>query len=118
MIEYQIHGSFICEKCRQYCNGDCHSKLTGITNGEIKPGTEEYEKNKDLIGRKQIIRCLGPFCDDPCSLQLSKYTPYNEEDGVKPLIELIKWMGQKLNNCIENLKVDIVNKIMEEKYIE
>ena len=28
-------------------------------------------------------------------------TEYNEEDGIKPLIDLIGWMGNKINKLIE-----------------
>lgn len=60
-----------------------------------------YEENKDLVGRKQIIHCLGKYCDNPCELQREEYTPFNEEDGIKPLIELISWMGNKIHSLIE-----------------
>jgi hypothetical protein len=53
------------------------------------------------LGRKQIIHCLGKYCDNPCELQREEYTPFNPEDGVEPLIGLIKWMGNKINNMIE-----------------
>lgn len=100
-MKYINRGSFICDRCRNICKGGCHEKLMEILNGN----SEHYEENKDLIGRKQIIHCLGKYCDDPCQFQREEYTPFKEEDGVKPLIELISWMGRKLNDLVmENNK--------------
>ena len=97
MIPYQIHGSFICDKCRNICKGGCHEKLTAILDGDMA----NYEENKDLVGRKQIIHCLGKYCDSPCKLQREDFTPFRDEDGIQPLIDLIKWMGQRLHDSIE-----------------
>ena len=94
--EYKINGSFICDRCRNICEGTCHEKLMAILNGDLS----HYEENKDLIGRKQIIHCLGKYCNNPCKFQREDYTPFNEEDGVKPLIELIKYMGKRLNDLL------------------
>lgn len=54
----------------------------------------------DLIGRKQIITCLGKYCQEPCEFQRQNYTPYIEEDGVKPLINLIDYLGNKVNELL------------------
>ena len=96
-MEYINNGSFICDRCRRFCKGGCHEKLTELINGDLT----HYKENKDLIGRKQIIHCLGKYCDKPCKLQREDYTPFNEEDGIKPLIDLIGWMGKKLNSLVE-----------------
>ena len=101
MIPYSINGSFICEHCRNECRGKCHDRLTAIMEGKYKPGDEEYEANKDLIGRKQIIRCLGPYCDKPCRYKLDEFTPYKESDGIEPLINLIKYLGNEVHKLIE-----------------
>lgn len=106
MIPYKINGSFICERCRQICKGGCFERLMAIENGEVIEGSKEYEANKDLIGRKQIIRCLGKYCDNPCRFQLEEYTPYKEEDGIKPLINLINYMGGKVNELIAELSTN------------
>lgn len=98
MIKYVNRGSFICDRCRNICKGECHELLTAILNGD----NSQFEKGKDLIGRKQIIHCLGPYCDNPCQLQRKEYTPFNEEDGLKPLFNLIDWMGNKIHNLLEN----------------
>ena len=97
-MKYRNNGSFICDRCRTECKGGCHEKLSELLSGDLT----HYSENKDLIGRKQIIHCLGPYCDNPCKLQKKEYTPYNEEDGIKPLIDLIGWMGNKINKLIEN----------------
>lgn len=101
MIKYKVNGSFICDRCRHICEGHCHEQLRDIMNGSCKEGTQEYEENKDLVGRKQIVKCLGPYCEEPCQYHLDEYTPYWEEDGLSPLFNLIKWMGQELNNYCE-----------------
>lgn len=95
-MEYKINGSFICDKCRNICKGGCHEKLSELLNGNL----EHYIENNDLIGRKQIIHCLGKYCSSPCEFQREEYTPFNESDGIEPLINLINWMGQKLNNTL------------------
>jgi len=95
-MKYINRGSFICDRCRNICKGGCHEKLMAIKNGDLT----NYEENKDLVGRKQIIHCLGKYCDKPCQYQREDYTPFNEEDGLKPLFELIGWMGNKLNELV------------------
>ena len=106
MATYSIKDSFICEHCRKECHGKCHVQLTAIMDGTYKPGDEEYEANKDLIGRKQIIRCLGPHCDKPCRHKLDEFTPYKESDGIEPLINLIKYLGNEVNKLIEEKHKD------------
>lgn len=101
MIDYTIKDSFICDRCRTKCSGGCHEKLMAIKNGDMT----HFEENKDLVGRKQIIHCLGKYCDNPCELQRENYTPFNEEDGVEPLVGLIEWMGKKIHALIEENKV-------------
>jgi hypothetical protein len=97
MVEYKINGSFICDRCREICKGGCHEKLMELYSGDIT----NYKENKDLLGRKQIIHCLGKYCSNPCRLQRDKYTPFNEEDGIEPLIGLINWLGNKIHKMLE-----------------
>lgn len=108
MVKYSSNGSFICDKCRARCSGGCHEKLMALKNGDLT----HYEENKDLLGRKQIIHCLGKYCDNPCELQREDYTPFNEEDGVEPLIDLIKWMGNKLNKLISENELLYQNTVL------
>ena len=96
----KIKHIFICDFCREKCEGTCFEELMAIKNGKIKPGSGEYENSKDLIGRKQIIHCLGKYCDFPCELQKEDYTPYNEEDGLAPLINALKYMVSKCNELL------------------
>lgn len=99
-MQYINNGSFICDRCRNICKAGCHEKLTKLLEGDLS----EYEGNKDLLGRKQIIHCLGKYCENPCQYQREEYTPYNEEDGLKPLFGIIHWMGQKLTDVLTNKK--------------
>lgn len=102
MVKYINNGSFICDRCRNICKGGCHEKLTRMLSGEVAEGSQEYEDNMDLLGRKQIIHCLGKYCDKPCEFQRDDFTPFNEEDGLSALFGLIGWMGQKLNDLVVN----------------
>ncbi len=95
-----IKHAFICDFCREKCKGSCFEQLMAIKNHKVKPGDKEYELNKDLVGRKHIIHCLGKYCDSPCELQKEEYTPYNEDDGLTPLIEALKYMVCKCNELI------------------
>lgn len=97
-MRYINRGSFICDNCRLECGGTCHEKLKAILDGTFREGSKEFEENKDLIGRKQIIHCLGPYCQKPCKHQRKEYTPFNEEDGLKPLFALIDYLGNRLND--------------------
>lgn len=109
MTEVKVKDMFICDFCRNICGGGCHEQLQNIQNGVWKEGDEGYEKNKDLIGRKNIIHCLGKYCDRPCEYQRGDYTPYKEEDGLKPLMSAIKYLIGKCNELIEennNLKTN------------
>ena len=99
MLDYKIKDAFICDNCRSFCGGGCHEKLMAIRNGDMS----HFEENKDLIGRKQIIHCLGKYCDKPCELQRDEYTPFDEKDGIQPLIDLMKWMGNKINEQINKI---------------
>ena len=94
----KIRGLFICDNCREICNGGCHELLSKILNNSAN--TEELKEGADLVGRKQIIHCLGPYCDQPCKLQKAEFTPYNESDGITPLINEIKFLTRKLNSVL------------------
>lgn len=96
----KIKHIFICDFCREKCEGTCFEELMAIKNGKIKPGSGEYENSKDLIGRKQIIHCLGKYCDSPCDLQRENFTPYDKEDGLTPLFDALKYMVGKCNELL------------------
>lgn len=94
----KIRSNFICDNCREICKGPCHSLLSKIKGNTATD--EEKKEGADLIGRKQIIHCLGPYCDQPCKLQREKYTPYNKEDDIKPFIDLIHFLVEKVNSLL------------------
>ena len=87
-----IKDCFVCEFCRNVCKGPCDELLQQIGRGEIT------EENKDLIGRKHRIKCLGKYCDNPCEYQdLSAY----EGVDISPFIEEIKFLLNEVNKLIE-----------------
>jgi hypothetical protein len=95
-----IKHIFICDFCREKCEGNCFEQLMAIKNADAKPDSEEYKNGKDLIGRKQIIHCLGKYCDMPCDLQRENFTPYNKEDGLTPLFDALRYMVSKCNELL------------------
>lgn len=97
--EQDIKGLFICDWCRNECEfGKCHGELSAILSKD--PGdelSEDEKKGLDLVGRKQIVKCLGPYCTDPCQHQLDEFTPYNSEDGLKALFDSLKYLTWRLD---------------------
>lgn len=92
-MDYKIKDSFICNYCRNICGG-CNEDLERLHNGIVD------EKNKDLVGRKHEIQCLGKWCDNPCELQDMDAIPDTEA-----LINCIKFLGGKVNSLIEEHRV-------------
>ena len=90
-MEISIKDCFVCEFCRNICKGPCDGLLRQIEEGNIT------EENKDLVGRKHRIKCLGRFCDKPC-----KYQDLSQYEGVDltPFIEEIKYLGNMCNELI------------------
>lgn len=84
-----LKDMFICNFCRNICEGNCNEDLLRLKRGIID------EQNKGLLGhRKQIINCLGKYCDKPCKLQ----DPNGHETLDKQvLINGIMYLGSKLN---------------------
>lgn len=95
-----IRGLFICDFCRNICEGNCHELLTRIQNENPDKESDLWKEGGDLVGRKQIIHCLGPYCEVGCENRREQFTPYNEEDGVKPLINSLKYLVEKLNDVL------------------
>ena len=95
-MKFNLKDCFICDYCRNICKGSCNDIKEKIISGKYKIGSKEYNDNLDLTtDRKQIIHCLGKFCDKPCK--------YNKEDAYKEipyevLFNSIKFLGQKLND--------------------
>jgi len=87
-IEWKLRGHFVCKSCQEVCGG-CTHELDLIEKG--------WTNNEELYPRKQLIGCLGKYCDDPCELQ--EYTD-DTDLTIEHLIRLCEWMGNKLNNTI------------------
>jgi hypothetical protein len=95
-----IKGLFICDFCRNICVGNCHELLTRIQKENPTVDSELWKEGGDLVGRKQIIHCLGPHCETPCEFQRNEFTPYNENDGIEPLIGSLKYLVGKINDIL------------------
>ena len=92
--KFVLKECFICNFCRNICEGKCEIDLINAKNGNIT------DKNRDLVGpngtfRKQRINCLGKYCDRPC-----KYQDLNAEVDIQALIDMIKYLGNKCEELI------------------
>lgn len=88
-MEFKIKDAFVCNFCREKCGGPCNQEILDILNGR--------KENNDLYPRKQIISCLGQYCDKPCELQKDK-----SDLTIDQCVLLIKYLGQKLNDVLTN----------------
>ena len=95
MIEFNIKECFVCDFCRNVCKGPCDKHLIDAENGIIT------DENRDIVGRKNRIKCLGRFCPNPCEHQ--DLTQYEGVD-LTPFLSEIKYLGQKVNDMIEENK--------------
>lgn len=86
-MEYKLRNSFVCNNCRRTCQGTCSQELEEILNGQ--------RIDDELYPRKQLIGCLGPYCDEPCEFQKEE-TDLTLEQTIK----LIKYFGQRLNDLL------------------
>ena len=89
--KFRIKDAFVCEFCRNICDANCSELLDQIAAGKVT------DENKDLIGRKHKIKCLGRFCETPCEYQ--DLTAYENVD-LTPFIDLIKFLGNKCNDLL------------------
>lgn len=106
MSEFKIKDCFICNFCREVCKGGCNEIKELILSGKIKKDDQLYKENIDLASdRKQIIDCLGKYCDKPCKYQNMEANP-----PIEILIKTIKYLGSKCNKLIEekNKKIDAI----------
>lgn len=76
MSDCKLRDYFICNRNRFIC--DCDKQLN-------------YDD--DSFPRKQIITCLGKYCDDPC-----RYQKLETDLTLEQAITLIKWTISELNN--------------------
>lgn len=111
-MEFKIKDCYICDFCRKQCQGTCDTLKRIISNGGTSGNIEDDNDFKS--DRKQIISCLGKYCDRKCK--------FNREDAYlenNPQIwfNTIKYLGNKVNELIEEN-----NKLKEEinsyKHIE
>lgn len=77
MSDYKLRDYFICNRNRFIC--DCNKQLN-------------YDDD-DSLPKKQIITCLGKYCDDPC-----RYQKLETDLTLEQAITLIKWTISELNN--------------------
>ena len=93
MVEFKLKEAFVCNHCRQFCEGTCSKELEEIICGK--------RIDNDLYPRKQLIGCLGKYCDKPCKLQ-------KEESDLtfEQCIKLIYYLGNKLNKELTKNKED------------
>jgi hypothetical protein len=78
--EPKLRQFFICNNCRTNCPSgkDCTAEL-----------------DTTLYPRKQMIECLGEYCDQPCGLR-KKWGDLEMDQ----LIVLIKYLGKELNELL------------------
>ena len=95
MKEFKIKECFVCDFCRNICKAPCDQHLRDALEGKV------YDENRDIIGRKFRIKCLGRFCDNPCEYQ--DLTQYKDVD-LTPFIGVIKFLGTKCNDLIQKEK--------------
>lgn len=97
MAEFKVKDCFICNFCRNICDGDCNEIKERLLSGNVDKDSQFYKDNIDLASdRKQIIDCLGVYCDKPC-----KYQNKDSKPPIDVLIKAIKYLGNKCNDLIE-----------------
>ena len=81
-MKVSLKGFFVCDKCREQC-------FDGVDEvGPFGPNSCA----KAYHPRKQVIDCLGPYCDQPCPLQKGA-----TELTFTQLIDLVNYLGDELN---------------------
>ena len=97
MAQFKLKDCFICNFCRNICEGKCHELKVAHINKEITEKDSNFDADF-LTDRKQIINCLGDRCDRPCKLQ-DKYGFQTLDKDV--LLNTIKFLGNRVNQLIE-----------------
>lgn len=96
MVDFKLKEAFVCHQCQTKC-GFCVPDLEKIERSE-------EPEDKELFPRKQLIDCLGPYCDKPC-----EYQKETSDLSLEKCINLIMWLGNKCNNLIDE-KYKLKNK--------
>ena len=87
---FNLKEAFICDYCRNICKAGCHEEMVErLKTGKINP------TDPDFYPRKQIITCLGKYCQHPCQYQREETDLTMEQ-----LINLVKFLGTKLNEFL------------------
>lgn len=106
MEEFKVKECFICDYCREICDGNCNEIKKMLLSGKVAKGDKFYKDNIDLAdNRKQFIHCLGKYCDKPCDLQ-----DINAEPPIEVLIKTIKYLGNKCNDLIRAKNENTISK--------
>jgi len=81
-MESKLRHFFICNNCRAYCqdNPQCMDEM-----------------DHGLYPRKQVIDCLGEWCDEPCDLRQEPGNLKTEQ-----LVTLVKYLSTELNKLMIN----------------
>jgi hypothetical protein len=94
-MDWKLRGHFVCNgRCRAMCNGRCWEELEKLDNGTLKMTDVDYQGTpySELYPRKQLIGCLGKYCDEPCEYQTEE-----SDLTIEHLIRLAQFMGTKLS---------------------
>lgn len=93
MTDFKVKDCFICNFCRSICDGKCNEIKETLMSGKVAKNEQFYKDNADLAtDRKQIIDCLGKYCDRPCKLQDKNAVP-----PIDVLVRTIKYLGNRCN---------------------
>lgn len=90
MADFKIKDCFVCNFCREICGGSCHKDLERLKHGIVDKSNADLTNN-----RKQSIKCLGRYCDDPCVLQDN-----NAEVDPQVFVNTIMYLGERLNTIL------------------
>lgn len=89
-MKFKLKHAYICEFCRTKCGGSCNEDLERLKRGIVDKSNADMANN-----RKQSIKCLGRYCDEPCELQDN-----NAEVDPQVFVNTIKYLGERLNTIL------------------
>ena len=102
-MEFKLKHAYICDFCRTKCGGSCNEDLERLKRGIVDKSNADLANN-----RKQSIKCLGRFCDEPCELQDN-----NAEVDPQVLINTIMYLGNELNRTLTAQGEKLKNKYIK-----
>ena len=77
MTEFKVKDCFICNFCRNICNGGCNEIKERLLSGNVDKDSQFYKDNIDLYQNK------------------------DSKPPIDVLIKAIKYLGNKCNDLIE-----------------